>query len=129
MRFIIRDKLLADPVISEYVNETNIFSYEIPDTVKMQSGITVYIDMLDIPMPHTYYDGEYHQEEYLVQIDCYAPQTLYTELTKVAEAVQIMFEDDFGWKLRGGIDQFDKELQIFRYGKRFQGIYKIMRSV
>lgn len=129
MRFIIRDRLLADPVISKYVGENNIFSYTIPDTVAMQKNVTLYIDMLDVPMPHTYYDGEYHHEEYLVQIDCYAPPSLYTALVKVSEVIQDIFEDDFGWKLQGGIDEYDTELGIYRYGKRFQGIYKILRSV
>lgn len=127
MREIIRNQLLNNHLFNSLIDENNIYTYRVPEVADMQNNLIVYIDLLDVPTPYLYYDGEYHQEEYLTQINCYAPAGSYNDWRKVNQAIKDVMEDSFNWKLQGGFDEFDDDHKIFNYGQRYQGIYKILR--
>lgn len=129
MREIIRNALFNNERFSELVAASNMYTYRVPETAEMQSDLIVYIDMLDVPTPYLYFDGEYHLEEYLTQIDCYAPVGKYQQWQEVNEIIKKVFEDVFDWKLRGGVDEFDDDVEVFRYGQRYQGTYKLRRDI
>lgn len=127
MREIIRDTLLENTMFTNLVDELNIYTYRVPEIANMQSDIIVYIDLLDIPTPYLYFDGDYHKEEYLTQINCYAPASRYRDWQKVNQAIKDVMERDFNWKIQGGVDEFDDDVNVFNYAQRFQGLYKILR--
>lgn len=128
MKHILRDLILDEPKISKYLNKKSIYAYRVPTDAEKQKDIIVMIEFLDVPTPYTYFDGEYHHEEYLVQIDVFAPNKKYKEYLKVSGYIQDLIEQKLNWKLQGGIDQYDKELKVFRMAKRYRGIYKILRE-
>lgn len=124
MREIIRNALLENAVIKDLVDEANFYTYRVPEQSAMQRDIIIYIDMLDVPMPYLYYDGEAHTEEHLTQIAVFAPAASYNDWLKVNAAIRDVMLNRFRWKVRGGVDEFDDEYKVFHYAQRFEGTYK-----
>ena len=128
MRFVIKNLIESNSKIMNIITPSSIFSYRVPTETQMQKDIVIYIDFLDVPTPYTFFDGEYHHEEYLMQIEVFAPSKRYNEFQKVNGYLQDLIEQELDWKLQGGVDQYDDELKVYRMAKRYRGIYKILRE-
>lgn len=128
MRFVIKNLIESNSKIMNIITPSSIFSYRVPTEIQMQKDIVIYIDFLDVPTPYTFFDGEYHHEEYLMQIEVFAPSKRYNEFQKVNGYLQDLIEQELDWKLQGGVDQYDDELKVYRMAKRYRGIYKILRE-
>src|SRR5699024_12701546 len=128
MRFVIKNLIESNSKIMNIITPSSIVSYRVPTETQMQKDIVIYIDFLDVPTLYTFFDGEYHHEEYLMQIEVFAPSKRYNEFQKVNGYLQDLIEQELDWKLQGGVDQYDDELKVYRMAKRYRGIYKILRE-
>jgi hypothetical protein len=116
VKWEIRNKLLEDPYIAQYV-ENRIKFYEYPPTENME-GIYIVIDPLEPPRPGDYADNKPLTDDYLYQIEVWSPDPEIGE--GVAKEVRkVMLE--IGFAQGSGIDEYDKDLNIFRDARQYSG--------
>lgn len=114
---LIYDELMKDDYIVEQA-AGRIKFYEYPETGDV-TGPYIVIDPLDVPMPSDFADNTYLTEDYIFQIDVWTKNRLTTK--KLAKRIQ-----DILWKMNfpnsgGGMDEYDKESEIYRDARRYRG--------
>lgn len=113
----IYESLIADPLVKEKVGG-RIKYYNYPANGDI-SGACVIIEPLDVPKPEVYADNSYLKEDHLYQIETWSKDL--NETKAIAGRIQeIMWELNF--RQVGGIDEWDKDFNIFRDGRRYRGI-------
>lgn len=116
MKMKIYEKMMEDPIIAEYV-EGRIKFYEYPATGDV-NGAYIIIDPLDVPKPGTFADNSWLTEDFLFQIEVWSKSPTVTK-TVSKKIQQIMWDLGFGQK--GGIDEWDKDFNIYRDARRYRG--------
>ncbi|MBO1513260.1 hypothetical protein [Metabacillus bambusae] len=114
----INDALKVDPIIIEKVGNRIKF-YEYPSTGDL-SGPYIIIDPLDTPIPSDYADNKWLTEDYLYQIEVWS-KTL-SDTQAIAKQIRKIMWDTLGFaNYGGGVDEWDKDLNIFRDARRYRG--------
>ena len=112
----IYNALIAD----EYINEkagNNIKFYDYPEAKSMKETHII-IDPLEPPKPGDYADDKWLTDDYFFQIDVWSKSM--DERDIIAKKIQSLM-----WKLSfrqaGGIDEYDRDYDIFRDARRYRG--------
>lgn len=112
----IYESLVADALIQEKV-ENRIKFYEYPETAILTDAHII-IDPLDVPIPSDFADNTWLKEDFLLQIEVWSKSLSDTQI--VAKRIrEIMWK--LGFSQGGGVDEWDKDLNIFRDARRYRG--------
>lgn len=111
----IYEALRSDAFILEKVEERFKY-YTYPETGDVKKPYII-ITPLSPPDPGDYADNHWLTEESLIQIDVWAKTRLDKDLLG-AQIQNVMWSMGFG-KSGTGIDEHDKEVDIFRDGRRY----------
>lgn len=113
----IYEALLADDLISDLVGK-RIKYYKYPEAKDVKETHII-IDPIDVPKPDDYADNEWLTDDHLYQIDVWSRSMDEKEI--VANLIRkIMWSIDFR-QLPGGVDEWDKDYDIFRDARRYRG--------
>lgn len=118
MLYKIYDALLEDSYILEKVN-TRIKFYEYPEA-KSMTETHIIIDPLDVPNPGDYADDIWLTDDYLIQIDVWSKSMEERNLI-ASKTREILWDKLSLEQLPSGIDEYNKEFNIFRDGRRYTG--------
>lgn len=113
----IYNSLIKNEDINELV-EDRIKFYEYPE-VKDMKETHIIIDPLDVPKPSDFADNKWLSEEYLLQIDVWSKDMNERDL--IADKIRLIMWEKLNFKQRDGIDEWDKEFDIFRDARRYRG--------
>lgn len=114
----IYNTLIEDSYILEKVGNRIKF-YEYPEA-KSMTETHIIIDPLDIPGPGDYADDTWLTDDYLIQIDVWSKDM--EERNILADKIRTVLWDKLSAKqLKGGVDEYNKEYDIFRDGRRYTG--------
>lgn len=123
MLWKIYDALIDHPLIYDKVGNRIKF-YEYPETGDV-SGVFIIIDPLSPPKPVGHGDNKRIVYEYFYQIDVWSRDMDDTAI--VMETVSdVMWKIGFGET--DGIDEYDKDTDIFRQAKRFIGRFEKLKE-
>lgn len=112
----IYESLIADELILEKVGNRIKF-YEYPEAGDVK-GPCIVIDPLDVPLPSDFADNTWLKEDYLYQIEVWSKSL--TDTQTIAKRIQqIMW--DLGFGQNGGMDEWDKDFNIYRDARRYRG--------
>lgn len=112
----IYNALIADGVISDLVGDRIKF-YEYPEA-KSMTETHIVIDPLDTPKASDFADDKWLTDEYLYQIDVWSKDLKERDL--ISEKIRhIMWSLNF--KQTDGIDEYDKDYDVFRVARRYKG--------
>lgn len=114
----IYDAFISDPLVVEKVVEDGIKFYEYPPTGDV-SGLYIVIDPLDVPKPSDYADNKWLTKDYLYQIEIWSKVEADTKV--VAEKIEKIMWEQFGFFQNGGIDEYDEDTGIYRDARRYRG--------
>ncbi|MFP7480196.1 DUF3168 domain-containing protein [Terribacillus saccharophilus] len=113
----IYNSLTADSLISTLVGERIKF-YEYPPSGDV-TGSWIVIDPIGPPLPTDYADDKPTAYEYLYQIDVWSKTD--TEQKSIARQIGEVLRRELGAGQYGtGVDEWDKDLNIFRDGRRYR---------
>lgn len=118
MLYKIYNALIEDKYIAEKAgNRVKFYEYpEAKDIVETH----IIIDPLDIPQPGDFADNKWLTDDYLIQIDIWSKNM--EERNTIARKIRkILWEELNLRQLPGGIDEYNKEYDIFRDGRRYRG--------
>ncbi|MGP4074262.1 hypothetical protein ACTWQB_17345, partial [Piscibacillus sp. B03] len=77
-------------------------------------------DPLDPPLPSDYADNQWLTEDYLYQIEVWSLDK--TDRNLVARRIQQILWDQFNFgNYGGGVDEWDKDLNVYRDARRYRG--------
>lgn len=108
--------LIADEVISDLIGDRIKF-YEYPEA-KGMTETHIVIDPLDTPKSSDFADDKWLTDEYLYQIDVWSKDLKERDL--ISEKIRhIMWSINF--KQTDGIDEYDKDYDVFRVARRYRG--------
>lgn len=114
----IYESFLIDSLIQEKVG-TRIKFYEYPATGDVKNTYII-IDPLDTPKPSDYADNKWLTEDFLFQIEVWSRSL--TDRDLVAKQIRTVMWNKLGFaQYGGGIDEYDKDLNIYRDGRRYRG--------
>ncbi|MFB4471824.1 hypothetical protein ACDI16_02500 [Oceanobacillus caeni] len=113
----IYNALISDSVISEKIVDDGIKFYEYPETG--MTGTRIIIEPLDTPTPSDFADNIWLTEDYLYQIEVWSKNR--TDRDIVAKQIQKIMWNELGFVNLGGIDERDKDLNIYRDARRYRG--------
>lgn len=112
----IYNALIAD----EYINEkagNNIKFYDYPEAKDVKETHVI-IDPLEPPKPGDFADDKWLTDDYFIQIDVWSKRM--DERDIIAKKIQpLMWK--LGFKQVGGIDEWDKDFDIYRDARRYRG--------
>ncbi|GIN74030.1 hypothetical protein J14TS2_45050 [Bacillus sp. J14TS2] len=116
MIWTIYNELTADGVISDLIgNRIKFYEYPEPNDVKETHII---IDPLDPPKPGDFADDNWLTDDYLFQIDVWSKDMVARDL--IANKIRhVMWQLNF--RQIGGMDEYDKEYDIYRDARRYRG--------
>lgn len=118
MIYKIYESLIADPLIQEKAGNRIKF-YEYPSTENF-AGTYVVIDPLDNPIPKDYADNKWLTEDHLFQIEVWSKSL--SDRDAVAKQIrQVMWEKLGFSQTGGGVDEWEKDLNIYRDARRYRG--------
>jgi len=112
----IYESLLNDDYIAEQA-KGRIKYYEYPETATMDKPHII-IDPLDVPMPDDYADDTWLTDDYLYQIEVWSKSRSITE--KLSARIRHVLWG-MGFKQGSGMDEWDKDFNIFRDARRYRG--------
>ena len=114
---------LSDPLIKEKVGKKIKF-YEYPAAEDGKSGPFIIIDPLDASLPSAYADNEWLKNDYMYQIEVWSSSKVDTDA--VADRVQMIMWKELGFSnYGGGMDEWDRDYNIYRVARRYRGqVYK-----
>lgn len=112
----IYNALVNDSIISEKVGN-RIKYYEYPETG--MTGTHVIIDPLDTPTPSDFADNIWLTEDYLYQIEVWSKNRNDRDI--VAKQIQKVMWNELSFVNLSGIDEYDKDLKIYRDARRYRG--------
>ena len=113
----IYEALSSDAVIASKV-ETRIKYYTYPETGDVTKPYIV-IDPLMTPSPGDYADNKWLTKTHLIQIDVWAKTRADKEL--LGNQIELVMEKVGFYQSGSGVDEYDKEVQIYRDGRRYLG--------
>ncbi|WP_026581023.1 DUF3168 domain-containing protein [Bacillus sp. J33] len=115
----IYESFLADSLIQEKVG-SRIKFYEYPSTTDLVKGPYIVIDPLDTPTPKDYADNKWLTEDHLFQIEVWSKSL--ADRDAVAKQIRKVMWDKVGFaQTGGGVDEWDKDLNIYRDARRYRG--------
>lgn len=115
----IYNALLDDVYVLEKVSNRIKF-YEYPEA-KSMTETHIIIDPLDVPDPGTFADDTWLTDDYLIQIDVWSKSM--EERNLIASKIREILWDKLNLEqLPSGIDEYNKEFNIFRDGRRYRGL-------
>ncbi|GAA0491300.1 hypothetical protein GCM10008986_16750 [Salinibacillus aidingensis] len=113
----IYEALIADTLINQKA-AGRIKFYEYPETSSM-TDTHIIIDPLDTPRPSDYADNKWLTEDFMYQIEVWSKSI--TDRDAIAKRIQhIMWDLNF-FNDGGGVDEWDKDLNIYRDARRYRG--------
>lgn len=118
MLWEIYDALIEDRYITEKVGG-NIKFYEYPEAKSMMETHII-IDPLDVPKPGDYADNKWLTDDYLIQIDVWS-KDINTRNELANKIREILWDKLNLTQLPGGVDEYNKEFDIFRDARRYRG--------
>jgi hypothetical protein len=108
----------ADPFINEKVGD-RIKYYEYPAAGDV-TGPYIIIDPLAPPTPGDYADNEWLTDEHLIQIEVWSKNRLDTGA--IAKQIRLVMWMSLGFgQLSSGVNEWDKDLQVYRDARRYKG--------
>lgn len=113
----IYEALSSDAVIASKV-ETRIKYYTYPETGDVTKPYIV-IDPLMTPSPGDYADNKWLTKTHLIQIDVWAKTRADKDL--LGNQIEIVMETIGFYQSGSGVDEYDKDVQIYRDGRRYLG--------
>lgn len=115
----IYDALIADSFIKEKASGRIKF-YEYPEAKDMKETHII-IDPLDVPNPGDYADNEWLTDDYLYQIDIWSKNM--SERDVIAAKIREIMWNELNFRQHGGngVDEWNKEFNIFRDARRYRG--------
>lgn len=118
MLYKIYNALIEDEYIIGKVGNRIKF-YEYPEAKDM-TATHIIIDPLDIPKPGDFADNKWLTDDYLLQIDVWSKNI--EERNIIAGKIREVLWNKLNLKqLAGGVDEYNKELDIFRDARRYRG--------
>ncbi len=113
----IYEALSSDALIASKV-ETRIKYYTYPETGDVTQPYIV-IDPLMPPTPDDYADNKWMTETHLIQIDVWAKTRADKDL--LGNQIQLVMREAGFYQSGSGVDEYDKDVQIYRDGRRYLG--------
>ncbi|UII58118.1 hypothetical protein LS684_21080 (plasmid) [Cytobacillus spongiae] len=114
----VHEAFINDSMINSMTNGRIKF-YTYPESGDV-TGPYIIIDPLITPKPGDYADNKWLTKEYLYQIEVWSKSKDDTE--SLAEQIQLVLWNKIGYANTGsGMDEYDKELGIFRDARRYRG--------
>ena len=113
----IYEALSSDALIASKV-ETRIKYYTYPETGDVTKPYIV-IDPLMPPRPDDYADNKWMTETHLIQIDVWAKTRADKDL--LGNQIQLVMKNAGFYQSGSGVDEYDKDVQIYRDGRRYLG--------
>lgn len=113
----IYEALSSDALIASKV-ETRIKYYTYPETGDVTKPYIV-IDPLMPPTPDDYADNKWMTETHLIQIDVWAKTRSDKDL--LGNQIQLVMKNAGFYQSGSGVDEYDKDVQIYRDGRRYLG--------
>lgn len=113
----IYEALSSDALIASKV-ETRIKYYTYPETGDVTKPYIV-IDPLMPPTPDDYADNKWMTETHLIQIDVWAKTRADKDL--LGNQIQLVMREVGFYQSGSGVDEYDKDVQIYRDGRRYLG--------
>lgn len=113
----IYEALSSDALIASKV-ETRIKYYTYPETGDVTKPYIV-IDPLMTPSPGDYADNKWLTKTHLIQIDVWAKTRADKDL--LGNQIEIVMEKVGFYQSGSGVDEYDKDVQIYRDGRRYLG--------
>lgn len=115
----IHNALIEDSVINDLVGGRIKF-YEYPEAKNMKETHII-IDPLSPPQPGDYADNTWLTDDYLLQVDVWSKSMEERDL--IASTIRNIMLKKLGFRQYGGngIDEWDKEYDIFRDARRYRG--------
>ena len=113
----IYEALSSDAVIASKV-ETRIKYYTYPETGDVTKPYIV-IDPLMTPSPGDYADNKWLTKTHLIQIDVWAKTRADKDL--LGNQIQLVMREVGFYQSGSGVDEYDKDVQIYRDGRRYLG--------
>lgn len=114
------DEIYNALVADDYIKSKafgRIKYYEYPATGEVNNPYIV-IDPLDVPLPKDFADDKWLTDDYLYQIEVWTNDFNIThELS--AQIRKVMW--DLGFHQGSGVDEWDKDLNIYRNARRYRG--------
>lgn len=112
----IYDALLQDKYIKQHC-DGRIKYYEYPET-KTLDAPHIIIDPIDVPIPSDYADNIWLTDVFLYQIDVWSNDLQVTQ-TLANKVRMVLWSLNF--RQRKGIDEWDKDYNIFRDARQYEG--------
>lgn len=109
--------LMADNYIREQASG-RIKYYEYPATGDVTAPYIV-IDPIDAPLPADFADDTWLTDDYMYQIDVWT-KNRQTTRKLAAQIRKVMWDIGFP-QTGGGVDEYDKDVGIFRDARRYRG--------
>ncbi len=113
----IYDALIADSLINDKASGRIKF-YQYPETSNLQDTHII-IDPIDSPKPSDYADNNWLMEDFMYQIEVWSKDRADRD-TVAGRVQQIMWDLSFH-NYGGGLDEWDKGLDIYRDARRYRG--------
>lgn len=113
----IYEALSSDALIASKV-ETRIKYYTYPETGDVTKPYIV-IDPLMPPTPDDYADNKWMTETHLIQIDVWAKTRADKDM--LGNQIQLVMKNAGFYQSGSGVDEYDKDVQIYRDGRRYLG--------
>lgn len=114
----IYNALISNSVIVEKVVDDGIKFYEYPETGMI--GTHIIIEPLNTPTPSDFADDTWLTEDYLYQIEVWSKNRSDRDI--IAKQIQKIMWNELGFvNYGGGVDEWDKDLNIFRDARRYRG--------
>jgi len=112
----IYDALVSDDYIKEQAMG-RIKYYEYPATGDVKKPYII-IDPLDVPLPSDYADDTWLTDDYMYQIEVWSKDRRTTN--KISSRIRHTLWN-IGFSQGTGVDEWDKDVNIFRDARRYRG--------
>lgn len=109
--------LIADEHINEKAGN-NIKFYDYPEAKSMKETHII-IDPMITPKPGDYADDKWLTVEFMFQIDVWSKDM--DERNLIANKIQQIMWEQLSFRQTDGIDEYDKDYDIFRDARRYRG--------
>ncbi|NIK11192.1 hypothetical protein [Alkalibacillus almallahensis] len=113
----IYDALIEDSLINDKASG-RIKYYQYPETSTLQETHII-IDPIDSPVPSEYASNQWLMEDFMYQVEVWSKNR--SDRDVVANRIQQIMWDLSFYNYGGGIDEWDKDLDIYRDARRYRG--------
>lgn len=112
------ETLMKSPYIREHIPKDNILDFTLPENTEFNPPYIITQLMNDHPT--AYADNQSLADSYLIQIDVYDTKPVLRAAKHIRKAMETI---DFG-QTSSLINEFDKEIRLYRDMRRYSGIIK-----